>query len=233
MLLEPNHCRTSDECEETKEREKLITERIKEILRREMHCDESANVLQCRSDVSKMVVANESRLLAAASTGEIYVPMPGGVDFLAGLRGLGKKTGPLAVGSAEAAFILMLIATPSNIFETSHEDDDVAGPRIKGFLNATGANTTSGNPDPNEGDDGDKPKGKSVNQINNDVKKGKAPDGIKRADTGKVTGEQDHVHLDNGNALNRDGTWKHLKSDEGLTRAQEKYLSSSGWTLPK
>jgi RHS repeat-associated protein len=97
-----------------------------------------------------------------------------------------------------------------------------------------GPNTATGNPDPNGDNDGDTPKkGKSVNQINNDVKRDKAPVGIKRADTGKVTGEQDHIHFDNGNALNRDGTWKHVNSSQGPTRAQEKYLVDAGWTLPK
>ncbi|RQP24788.1 RHS repeat domain-containing protein [Piscinibacter terrae] len=122
-----------------------------------------------------------------------------------------------------------------NVFSHGEDQGGEAAPADKGKESDKGvANTTPGSPEPNGDNDGDKPKkGKSVNQINNDVKKDKAPDGIKRADTGKVTGEQDHVHLDNGNALNRDGTWKHVNSGQGLTRAQEKYLVDAGWKLPK
>ena len=65
-------------------------------------------------------------------------------------------------------------------------------------------------PDDDEGRSNDS-RGKSVNQINKDVKTDKAPDGVRRADTGKVKGEQDHIHFKNGNALNRDGSWKHVK----------------------
>jgi hypothetical protein len=87
-------------------------------------------------------------------------------------------------------------------------------------------------PDDDEGRSNDS-RGKSVNQINKDVKTDKAPDGVKRADTGKVKGEQDHIHFKNGNALNRDGSWKHVKSSEGLTRAQERYVTEAGFKLPK
>lgn len=116
------------------------------------------------------------------------------------------------------------------VFNESAENGGDANGKKSG---ADGANSAAGSPPPN-GDDGDEGRrGKSVNQINNDVKKDKAPDGIRRADTGKVKGEQDHVHFDNGNALNRDGTWKHVKSSEGLTRAQERYLIDAGWKLPQ
>ncbi len=48
----------------------------------------------------------------------------------------------------------------------------------------------------------------SINQINKDIRQGRAPKGVERADKGKVKGEQDHIHI-NGGALNKDGTWKH------------------------
>lgn len=46
---------------------------------------------------------------------------------------------------------------------------------------------TAGTPPGGADDDGDgeKKRDKSVNQINSDIKRDKAPDGIKRADTGK------------------------------------------------
>ena len=77
-------------------------------------------------------------------------------------------------------------------------------------------------------------KTRSVNQANQDIRKGNAPDGLTRVDKGKVKGEQDHAHLNvdgkNG-ALNKDGTWKH-----GLTKVTNQirqYLEEMGWTIPK
>jgi hypothetical protein len=102
----------------------------------------------------------------------------------------------------------------------------MASPPLTG---ASEAGTPSGPPD-DEGQSNEP--WKSVNQVNRDVQRGRAPSGIKRADTGKVRGEQDHVHFKNENALNRDGTWKHLRSKEPLTRAQRDYLRQSGWRLP-
>lgn len=71
----------------------------------------------------------------------------------------------------------------------------------------------------------------SVNQMNKQIKTGKAPRGVKRADRGKVTGEQDHVHLNDGSAINQDGTWKHGVTE--LTNAIRDWLTSWGWQVPK
>jgi RHS repeat-associated protein len=73
--------------------------------------------------------------------------------------------------------------------------------------------------------------GKSVNQMNQEAKRGQAPDGVIRVDKGKVKGEQDNVHFGDGSSLNRDGTWKH--GGTKLTRAQEQWLRQNGWTIPK
>ncbi len=70
----------------------------------------------------------------------------------------------------------------------------------------------------------------SPNQLNQAIKRGQAPPGIKRVDVGKVKGEQIHVHFDDGAALNIDGTWKHGKTT--LTKAQLNWLGAHGWTLP-
>ncbi len=72
---------------------------------------------------------------------------------------------------------------------------------------------------------------KSVNQLNQEIYKGKAPKTIKRFDTGKVYKEQDNVHFSDGSALNRDGSWKH--GEKKLTNSEKEYLIKSGWTLPK
>jgi hypothetical protein len=101
------------------------------------------------------------------------------------------------------------------------------------LLRGTSAAASPGGMPPDDEGNSNDGRGKSVNQINKDVKTDKTPDGIKRADTGKVKGEQDHIHFKNGNALNRDGSWKHVNSSEGLTRAQERYVTEAGFKLPK
>jgi len=70
----------------------------------------------------------------------------------------------------------------------------------------------------------------SVNQMNRQVQRGAAPRGVKRIDIGKVMGEQDNIHFDDGSALNRDGTWKH--GERTLTNAQKEWLTKGGWKLP-
>lgn len=70
---------------------------------------------------------------------------------------------------------------------------------------------------------------KTINQLQQDVKKGKAPKGITDFHTGKIPGEQDHVHFKDGSALNKDGTWKHGKGN--LTNDQKQYLEQNGWNI--
>jgi RHS repeat-associated protein len=71
----------------------------------------------------------------------------------------------------------------------------------------------------------------SPNQLNQQIKKGKAPNGVERVDVGKVKGEQTHVHFNNGAALNQDGTWKHGQTT--ITKKQADWLERAGWTIPK
>ncbi len=71
----------------------------------------------------------------------------------------------------------------------------------------------------------------SPNQMNQLIKRGQAPPGVKRVDIGKVQGEQTHVHLNDGRALNRDGTWKH--GEGKVDKAIEKWLRENGWTPPQ
>jgi hypothetical protein len=70
----------------------------------------------------------------------------------------------------------------------------------------------------------------SPNQMNQAIQRGQAPAGMKRIDRPKVPGEKLHAHLDNGSALNVDGTWKHGSGP--LSKAQGKWLKKNGWTLP-
>jgi RHS repeat-associated protein len=71
----------------------------------------------------------------------------------------------------------------------------------------------------------------SPNQMNELIKKGKAPRGIVSVHSPKVKGEQLHVHFDNKAALNFDGTWKHGSAT--LTRKQRTWLAEKGWKLPQ
>jgi hypothetical protein len=70
----------------------------------------------------------------------------------------------------------------------------------------------------------------SVNQMNQQIKRGQSPKGLKRVDVGKVKGEQDNLHFDDGSSLNRDGTWKH--GGRTLTNAQRQWLEENGWKVP-
>jgi len=72
-------------------------------------------------------------------------------------------------------------------------------------------------------------KEKSINQLQQDVSRGKAPKGITDFHKGKVKGEQPHVHFKDGSALNKDGTWKHGKGN--LTNEQKQYLKQNGWNI--
>lgn len=73
-------------------------------------------------------------------------------------------------------------------------------------------------------------KEKSMNQLQQDVSRGKAPDGIIRFDKGSPKHkEQPHVHFKDGSALNKDGTWKHGQGN--LTNDQKQYLKQNGWNI--
>lgn len=71
----------------------------------------------------------------------------------------------------------------------------------------------------------------SINQMNQQIERGQAPQGITRIDRGKVPGEQDHAHLGEKHAINRNGTWKH--GGTNLTREQADWLRGNGWSIPE
>jgi hypothetical protein len=72
----------------------------------------------------------------------------------------------------------------------------------------------------------------SPNQMNQQIKTGKAPYGIKRVDTPKVANEKLHVTFEDNSALNKDGIWKHNKNNYKITNEQKKWLEQNGWTIP-
>ena len=73
--------------------------------------------------------------------------------------------------------------------------------------------------------------GRSVNQMSRQVQRGQSPRSVTRVEAGRGPYEQDHVHFEKGQALNRDGTWKH--GGRALSNAERDWLTSNGWTLPR
>ncbi len=71
----------------------------------------------------------------------------------------------------------------------------------------------------------------SPNQMNRTIMRGNAPSGLTRVDRGKIPGEQTHIHMDDGSALNMDGTWKH--GGTTLTNDQAAWLEANGWVIPR
>lgn len=60
-----------------------------------------------------------------------------------------------------------------------------------------------------------------------------SPRGVTRADKGKAKGEKDHVHLDNGKAINIDGSMKHdPRPTEPIPGRIASWLDSIGWKSP-
>ncbi len=75
-------------------------------------------------------------------------------------------------------------------------------------------------------------KSTSVNQMQKQVQKGKAPKEIKRVDKGKIKGEQDHIHLNDGRAINRDGSFKHNPSGNiEVPKSVKEWANKNGWKL--
>lgn len=66
--------------------------------------------------------------------------------------------------------------------------------------------------------------------MNDEAKRGQAPQDVDRVDKGRGDFEKDHVHFKDGSALNNDGTWKHRKRD--LTNKEKKWLDKHNWKLP-
>ena len=99
-----------------------------------------------------------------------------------------------------------------------------------GYERGKQSNVSSGNknsPNANQ-------KAKSINQLQKDVEKGRAPKGIERFDNAhdSKTG-QPHVHFKDSkeSALNRDGSWKEGYHD--LNKKEKEYLKKHGWNIEK
>ena len=74
-------------------------------------------------------------------------------------------------------------------------------------------------------------KEKSINQMNKDIDKGNAPNGLKRFDKGNTnTKTQDHVHKTDGTAMNKDGSVHDSKNGEPkFNNKEKKFLKKNKW----
>ncbi|WP_408001807.1 NBR1-Ig-like domain-containing protein [Massilia sp. SM-13] len=151
--------------------------------------------------------------------------MPGNWNTRPGAGELSDADAPWR-NSAKARY------TPAQIEAMRKDGEESAAQQDSESLSSGTNSASSGSPgDPDNGDEEKKDKGKSPNQLNKEIKQGKAPKDVERVDVGKVKGEQTHAHFKDGSALNKDGTWKHGEST--LSRATQKWLENNGWRLPK
>ncbi len=68
---------------------------------------------------------------------------------------------------------------------------------------------------------------KKPGNMQKQVEKNQAPKSARRVDQGRRSHEKDHVHFEDGSALNVDGTWKH--GNRKLTKAEVEWLLKNGW----
>ena len=71
----------------------------------------------------------------------------------------------------------------------------------------------------------------SQNQMQKQVEKGQAPKPVDRVDKGLGPFEKDHIDFKGGDALNKDGSWKH--GGRALTNEESEWVTKNGWNLPK
>ena len=80
-----------------------------------------------------------------------------------------------------------------------------------------------------EPEETDKPS--TAGSMQKQVERGQAPKSVDRVDHARSPYEKDQAHFRDGNALNKDGTWKHR--GRPLTNSGKAWLVKNGWTLPK
>jgi len=161
------------------------------------------------------------------TVGDIYSLIQGAIEFEAGMTAIG--------GGVTGGILAVPVSGGSSVVAGGAVA--VSGVVVAGHGIAMGAVATSNIIDNisrrshDSVHDGGGGGGKTINQLNTDVKRGVAPRTLKRFDKGLFKGEQDHVHFTDGKALNKDGSWKHGPARK-LSNAESKYLGENGWTLP-
>lgn len=90
----------------------------------------------------------------------------------------------------------------------------------------------------NEGNEGDEgqcttQEPSSPGKMQQDVKKGRAPEGVDRVDRGHLPGQEPHVHYDDGTSSTQSGGVhdKH-KGTPQSTNKIKKWLKKHGWNIP-
>ena len=150
------------------------------------------------------------------------------VAILYMLKTLGKEawTGIKAV--APYALIPLFIFSLQGDSVKSQAQTDNAKAQAQGNLQAI-----SPSPAPNEPDNDKDKQRTSPNQMNQQVKRGKTPKSVDRVDSANtnVRGEQDHIHFKDGNALNKDGSWKEGLG-RSLTNVEKQWIIDNNWAVP-
>ncbi|HYW12862.1 MAG TPA: RHS repeat-associated core domain-containing protein [Longimicrobium sp.] len=70
----------------------------------------------------------------------------------------------------------------------------------------------------------------SPGRMQREVERGQAPRTVDRVDQGRGPYEKDHVEFLSGDALNRDGSWKH--GGRSLSNAEQAWIRKHEWSLP-
>ena len=133
-----------------------------------------------------------------------------GIVAVAGVAS--TATGQIYITPGAAALSKSLFLTGTSILALDTANDIATAnsqkaPSVLG--NRFSVSVSSPNPIPPDDDKDKKDRQRtSPNQMNQQVKKGKAPKSVDRVDSANtnVKGEQDHIHFKDGNALNKDGS---------------------------
>ena len=166
-------------------------------------------------------------------TGEAIAVIPFiAPTVIAGAKAIGAWLASLFVVGAAATVVGVTLdaAIDGSKSESPSDSSTVPSPLIDSGVSSAGAMP----PSPDDDEDNQESKS-SPQEMQNQVKKGKAPKSIDRVDKGKGVFEKNHVHFKGKRneqaALNQDGTWKH--GHKNLTNAEKEWLVENGWKLPE
>ena len=168
-------------------------------------------------------------------TGWDVTSLAAGIVAVAGVAS--TATGQIYITPGAAALSKSLFLTGTSILALDTANDIATAnsqkaPSVLG--NRFSVSVSSPNPIPPDDDKDKKDRQRtSPNQMNQQVKKGKAPKSVDRVYSANtnVKGEQDHIHFKDGNALNKDGSWKEGLG-RSLTNTEKQWIIDNNWTVP-
>lgn len=140
----------------------------------------------------------------------------------------------IVLGSIAEFEVLLEVGIPAVVGAAAYISHHLFGKKndsnfSKINTNPDGNQNSNFNPDPND------PKWKRIlNQINQKIKKGQAPNGLKRVDYDHVKNpdpNKAHAHFSDNSALNIDGTYRHADPSPWLTNSVKQFLRSYGWKI--